>query len=227
MVTTDKVYLNNESIYGYKETDRLGGDDPYSASKAATEIAIASWRSSFCGNLLSKAKSNIATARAEMSLEEAIGQKTDFPRLYEVNIKEKVIKIRNPLSRRPWQHVLEPLSGYLHLAQTLHNSKLPPCEAFNFGPYLESNKTVQDLVENILMNWQGSWESDYQENQFHEACLLHLQIDKSYHILGWKPKFDFDETVKLSVQWYKSVFQGQSPLESCLGDINYYQSKNE
>ena len=135
MVTTDKVYLNNESIYGYKETDRLGGDDPYSASKAATEIAIASWRSSFCGNLhYQKPNLNIATARAGNVIGGGDWAKDRiFPDCMRSISKKKVIKIRNPLSRRPWQHVLEPLSGYLHLAQTLHNSKLPPCEAFNFA----------------------------------------------------------------------------------------------
>ena len=227
MVTTDKVYLNKESIYGYTETDILGGIDPYSASKAAAEIAIASWRSSFCGNLIHQNRNlNISTARAGNVIgggDWAIDR--IFPDTVRALSQKKVIKIRNPLSKRPWQHVLEPLSGYIKLAEELQNSRDSICEAFNFGPLINSNRSVKNLVENILMHWPGSWETDLESDKFYESKLLHLQIDKSYQLLGWQPKWDFNETVRISVNWYKSFYEGYSSLEICLDDISKYQAK--
>ena len=136
-----------------------------------------------------------------------------------------MIKVRNPYSTRPWQHVLEPLSGYLKLAQCLHTLNDPICEAFNFGPSLNSNRTVKELVENIVSIWPGKWKIDNNFERVHEANLLHLQIDKSFHILDWKPKWDFYETVKSSVEWYKSFHNGLSPLDLCLDDISNYLLK--
>ncbi len=227
MVTTDKVYLNKESLSGYRETDKLGGHDPYSSSKAAAEIAIASWRSSFYGKKnYQNPNLRIATARAGNVIGGGDWAKDRiFPDSIKAISSNKTIKIRNPNAKRPWQHVLEPLSGYLILAEKLYTSDAPICEAFNFGPNLNSNKTVKELVEHILSIWPGNWEKDEDINAVHEATLLHLQIDKSYHILGWSPKWDFNETISYSTNWYKSYFEGESPLKICLKDIANYQSK--
>ena len=216
MITTDKVYKNMDWEFGYRETDQLGGHDPYSASKAAAEIAIESWRLSFCGN---KTGQNpflqIATARAG----NVIGggdwaRDRIIPDTIRALTKDEIVKIRNPKSRRPWQHVLEPLNGYLVLAQKLHGcsefnqSKLstnPLATSFNFGPNLESNKTVEELVNEILKNWPGKLEKVNEIYARHESSKLNLQIDKAYHYLGWQPKWDFETSVKRTINWYKEI----------------------
>ena len=178
MVTTDKVYENREWGYGYRELDRLGGHDPYSASKAAAEIAISSWRSSFCGDLHHQTSFlRIATARAgnvigggDWALDRIV------PDAIRALKEGNPILVRNPRATRPWQHVLEPLSGYLRLAEVLLSEYNPPCEAFNFGPQIQSNRSVKQLVERILNGWAGTWEDQSKSTDFHEAYLLHLQI---------------------------------------------------
>ena len=189
MVTTDKVYENQEWSYGYRESDCLGGRDPYSASKAAAEIAISSWRSSFCGSAEYQTPHlRIATARAG----NVIGGgdwATDriVPDAMRALSRGEPIQVRNPAATRPWQHVIEPLAGYLRLAEALVSDPAPPCEAFNFGPNLASNRSVGELVTTILEHWSGNWHNQADPNAPHEANLLHLQIDKAYHRLGWKP----------------------------------------
>ena len=158
MVTTDKVYENLEWTYGYRESDRLGGHDPYSASKAGAEIAIASWRSSFCGQASHQTPHlRIATARSG----NVIGGgdwATDriVPDVMSSLAKGESILVRNPRATRPWQHVLEPLLGYLRLAEVLFLDPQPPCQAFNFGPNLSSNRSVSDLVSRSSINGQES-----------------------------------------------------------------------
>ena len=224
MVTTDKVYENREWMYGYREQDRLGGYDPYSASKAGLEIAISSWRSSFCG-LASHQTPNlrIATARAG----NVIGggdwaANRIVPDTIRSLSRSEPIPIRNPRSTRPWQHVLEPLGGYLLLAEKLSTDSSPPCDAFNFGPNLCSNRSVGELVESILEYWPGEWVDQSEPTSPHEANLLHLQIDKAYHCLGWKPRWDYATTVARTVGWYRAVYEGASPLDCCLSDLSAY-----
>lgn len=152
MVITDKVYQNQEWAYGYREPDRLGGHDPYSASKAGAEIAIASWRDSFCGNGAQQTPLlRIATARAGNVIG---GGDWASDRIVPDAIRSlaagEPIKVRNPDATRPWQHVMEPLGGYLRLVEALAMNPDPPCEAFNFGPSLASNGSVRELVESIL-----------------------------------------------------------------------------
>jgi CDP-glucose 4,6-dehydratase len=225
MVTTDKVYENREWVYGYREPDRLGGHDPYSASKAAAEIAIASWRSSFCGYESHQTPYlRIATARAG----NVIGggdwaADRIVPDAMRALAQGEPIAVRNPSATRPWQHVLEPLAGYLKLAQALATDPEPPCEAFNFGPQLESNRQVRDLVSTILTHWPGNWTDQSDRHAPHEAGLLHLQIDKAHHRLGWKPRWNYDITIKRTVSWYRKVHEGADPLECCLADLERYQ----
>ena len=226
MVTTDKVYENREWCYGYREGDRLGGYDPYSASKAGTEIAISSWRSSFCGsNSHQTPYLRIATARAG----NVIGGgdwATDriIPDAMRSLIQGKPILVRNPLATRPWQHVIDPLAGYLRLAEVLSTDVSPPCESFNFGPALSSNRSVKELVCTILEHWPGQWLEQRDSSAPHEATLLHLQIDKAHHLLGWKPRWDYATTLARTVRWYRAVHDGYSPFDCCLDDLNAYTS---
>jgi CDP-glucose 4,6-dehydratase len=226
MVTTDKVYENREWSYGYREIDRLGGHDPYSASKAAAEIAIASWRSSFCGPGAHQTPHlRIATARAGNVIG---GGDWAVDRIVPDAIRSlsagEPIPVRNPLATRPWQHVLEPLGGYLRLAEALAGDLKPPCEAFNFGPTLASNRTVQELVESMLSHWNGSWLDQRDPHAPHEAHLLHLQIDKAHQRLAWTPRWDYATTVQRTVDWYHQYHQGRSALACCLADLESYQA---
>jgi len=226
MVTTDKVYENKEWLYGYRENDRLGGHDPYSASKAAAELAIASWRSSFCGTDAHQTPYlAIATARAG----NVIGggdwaADRIVPDAMRALAAAEPISVRNPAATRPWQHVLEPLGGYLRLAEALATDPDPPCEAFNFGPHLESNRPVSELIATMLSHWPGEWVDQSDPNAPHEAGLLHLQIDKAHHRLGWQPRWDYATTIARTVGWYRAVHEGATALECCLSDLHAYQA---
>ena len=224
MVTTDKVYENREWAYGYREPDRLGGHDPYSASKAGAEIAIASWRASFCGSASHQSPHlRIATARAG----NVIGggdwaADRIVPDAMRSLARGEPIPVRNPAATRPWQHVIEPLAGYLRLAEALAQDPQPPCEAFNFGPGLSSNRPVGVLVATILEHWPGAWLDQSDPTSPHEANLLHLQIDKAYHQLGWQPRWDYATTLARTVGWYRAVHEGANPLECCVADLQAY-----
>jgi CDP-glucose 4,6-dehydratase len=224
MVTTDKVYENQEWDYGYRENDRLGGHDPYSASKAAAELAIASWRSSFCGT--SKHQTPhlaVATARAGNVIG---GGDWAANRIVPDTIRAlstgTSIPLRNPHATRSWQHVLEPLGGYLRLAEWLA-SDYSLSSAFNFGPHLNANRSVRELVEEALKHWPGCMSHQSDPQAPHEAGRLHLQIDKAHNQLGWQPRWDFSTTVARTLNWYRDVHEGASPLECCLADMKAYQ----
>ncbi len=228
MVTTDKVYANREWDYGYREDDRLGGHDPYSASKAAAELAIASWRTSFCGSAPHQTPHlAIASARAG----NVIGggdwaEDRILPDAMRALAAKKTITVRSPQATRPWQHVLEPLGGYLLLAERLamvHGPNNPYASAFNFGPTLEANRSVDQLVQEVLRHWAGSRSDLTVPNDLHEAGRLQLQIDKAYHQLDWQPRWDFATTVARTVSWYRAVHQGNSPLACCIQDLKAYQ----
>lgn len=229
MVTTDKVYSNREWDYGYREEDRLGGHDPYSASKAAAELAIDSWRESFCGvGFHQTPYLRIATARAG----NVIGggdwaEDRIVPDAMRSLASCEPIPVRSPNATRPWQHVLEPLGGYLLLAERLAGggggSDHPFASAFNFGPSLDANRPVRELVEAVLEVWPGAWRDLSEPVALHEAGRLHLQIDKAHHQLNWRPRWDFATTVSRTVSWYRTVHDGASALNSCLADIEAYQ----
>lgn len=225
MVTTDKVYANREWDYGYREDDRLGGHDPYSASKAAAELAIASWRASFCGEAIHQTPHlTIATARAGNVI--GGGDWADdriVPDVMRALSSREPIPVRRPEATRPWQHVLEPLSGYLLLAENLSEDGDSFSSAFNFGPALESNRSVRELVDTALSYWPGRWQDHSVSSGPHEAGRLHLLIDKAHHQLGWSPRWTFEITVKRTVDWYRAVDEGAPPLDCCLQDIQDYQ----
>ena len=234
MITSDKCYENVEWEYGYRENDQLGGHDPYSASKAATEIAISSWRDSFCD--FDKKGSNLAIASARSG--NVIGggdwaKDRIFPDVIRSLENNKKIFIRNPKSTRPWQHVLDPLAGYIVLAERLYQSKDSLHKdsdnifnsAFNFGPNISSNKTVEVLVNEIIKYWPGSIKKVNDEfNQFHEAQKLHLQVDKAFNLLNWEPIWNLGFSVKRTVEWYKKFREdSNSSLDLCTSDIKLYE----
>lgn len=233
-ITTDKVYANKEWEYGYRENDQLGGNDPYSSSKAAMELAIKSWRSSFCGNdYYQTSKLSIATARAG----NVIGggdwsENRIIPDIVRALKKKELIQIRNPNSKRPWQHLLEPLAGYLILSEKLFNHQInnnnntnnPYATSFNFGPKINSNKTVEELVEEVLTLWPGEWTYNSDVKLPYESSLLHLISDKAYQMLGWESKLNFEETIKLTIEWYRNTIDGLTPLEAAYQNIINYQS---
>ena len=227
-ITTDKVYLNREWVFGYRENDPLGGKDPYSSSKAAAEIAISSWRSSFCGKGYKQNPNlKIASARAG----NVIGggdwsENRILPDIIKSLSKGEIIQIRNSMSTRPWQHVLEPLKGYMLLAQKLYEGRDDVCTSFNFGPHTESNKTVKELVNESLLNWEGEWIDSTKNSAYHEASLLNLTIEKAHKLLGWQPKWSFKETVKNSINWYKKFYDnGISAIKCCEDDIKIFNSE--
>ena len=209
-VTTDKCYENREWLYGYREDDPLGGFDPYSSSKAAAEIVIGAYRHSFFQNHPVK----IASARAgnvigggDWAVDRIV------PDCIRALQQGAPIPVRNKSATRPWQHVLEPLSGYLWLAACLTAnlqspiSNLPSspalASAFNFGPAHESNRTVAELVEEILKHWPGRWEDKTVTRAVHEAGLLQLATDKAHALLRWQPVWNFSTAVEQTVRWYR------------------------
>jgi CDP-glucose 4,6-dehydratase len=206
IITTDKVYHNQEWIYPYRENDRLGGYDPYSASKACTELIIDSYRNSFFN--LSKYefhKKAIAVARAgnvigggDWSNDRLI------PDIIRFLLKNQTIVIRNPQSIRPWQHVLEPLFGYLQLAAELSIKPLQFSQAYNFGPTNENSLTVESMVLLSIEAWgSGNFKIEALENQPHEAGILKLDISKISNQMNWKPMMSAKISVEKTIEWYK------------------------
>lgn len=228
IVTTDKCYENKEQVWGYRENDRLGGHDPYSASKAAAEIVAASYRDSFFPvNQMHAHGVGIATARAGNVIGGGDWAKDRIiPDMVRSLIEKKAVDIRNPHAVRPWQHVLEPLHGYLSIASQLLDSRVPSAStAWNFGPGPEGHKTVGDLVSLFHELWgDGDWEPDGVEHP-HETSFLSLAIDKAVNQLGWTPTWNFRKTVSKTVEWYRSQ-QGNATnmQESCRADITAFIS---
>ena len=221
MVTTDKCYENREWHRGYREEDCLGGYDPYSSSKAAAEIAIAAWRRSFFKNHPVK----IASARAGNVIGGGDWAKDRIvPDCIRALQKNQPIPVRNPNSTRPWQHVLEPLSGYLWLAAKLSQPLAAPkrseggstlnpqlASAFNFGPAHEANRTVRELVIEVLKHWPGKWKDKSDAKAVHEAKLLQLSTDKAHAFLGWSPVWNFSKTIEFTIQWYRQAGKASAP----------------
>lgn len=205
-ITTDKVYENREWVHPYRETDELGGYDPYSASKAAAEIVIQSYRRSFFHpQHYSQHQKTIAVARAG----NVIGGgdwSTDrlVPDIMKAMFEERPVVVRNPTAIRPWQHVLEPVMGYLLLG---HQQSIDPvfyAQAYNFGPEIDDTLPVESLVQQVIAAWgAGSYDVQINPNAPHEAGILRLDISKAYLELGWKPKWKAAESIAKTVEWYK------------------------
>jgi CDP-glucose 4,6-dehydratase len=224
VITTDKCYENIEQDYAYVETDSLGGHDPYSSSKACAEhVASSYYRSFFKGKGV-----GLATARAgnvigggDWSVDRLI---PDAVKAWSKN--EKLI-IRYPQATRPWQHVLDPLFGYLTMAEHLWNNPSEFSGAWNFGPDQKSVKTVRDTIELSVQAWNNNaeWESS-NENHPYEANLLQLESKKAQKLLGWKPRMDFEKSVRETIRWYKEYYSSkQDMLELSLNQILEYENR--
>ncbi len=209
IVTSDKCYKNKEWIYGYREPDELGGDDPYSASKGAAELMVHSWRHSFFHpSRIARHGVRLASVRAGNVIG---GGDYAVARIVPDCIRHlqagEPIVVRNPAHTRPWQHVLEPLGGYLALGKKLMEDLTGTyCEAFNFGPHVSSNRSVEELVNEVIGCWgEGSWNHGKTGESVHETTLLHVSSDKAYHKLNWEPRWDFKETIGYTIDWYRQA----------------------
>jgi CDP-glucose 4,6-dehydratase len=202
MVTSDKCYENREWIHGYRETDPLGGYDPYSASKGAAEIVISSYIRSFFSHertaLISSARAGNVIGGGDWSKNRII---PDFMRSID---EKKPLILRNPRAVRPWQHVLEPLYGYLLLGATMIAKGHSFCGAWNFGPLYRNNLTVEDLIGRFIEKGKvGEMKIPDQQENFHEAGFLSLDISKAVHQLGWHPVLDIDAMIQFTLDEYK------------------------
>jgi CDP-glucose 4,6-dehydratase len=219
MVTTDKVYRNLESGTAFAEDDPLGGHDPYSASKAAMEIAVASWRASFFGS-----GPRVATARAGNVIGGGDWSANRIvPDLVRAVATGEVPALRNPAALRPWQHVLEPLAGYLWLGAKLAESDRF-AEGWNFGPDPADTRSVGELAAALLARWgKPGASTKATPDAPHEAGLLRLSIEKSRVELGWEPVWDFAATVERSADWYSAAQTDPAQIrKACLGDLDAY-----
>ncbi|MCP9915152.1 CDP-glucose 4,6-dehydratase [Cyanobium sp. ATX 6F1] len=223
-VTTDKVYENHGGVAAFQEDDRLGGDDPYSSSKAAMELAVDSWRESFWGSAPHQHPGlTLATARAG----NVIGggdwaNDRILPDAIRALQAEKAIVVRQPAAIRPWQHVLDPLAGYLLLAERLHHGTLAE-NTFNFGPDPADSRSVAEVVDTLLRHWPGQWREQTDPQAPAESGELRLNSDRARQLLDWRPLWSFEEAVTRTVGWYRAVHEGARPLECCLADLESYR----
>ena len=211
MITSDKCYDNVEWSWGYRETDRLGGKDPYSASKGAAELIIRTYVESFFQD------SNIKIGVGRAGNVIGGGDWAPFrlvPDCIRSWAKKETVQINNPKSTRPWQIVLEPLSGYLNLALALNGDNKLHGHAFNFGPLAENNYSVQTLIEEMQKHWGNvNWKTTNPINdQVYEAGLLKLNCDKALHYLKWIPTYDFQDTIASTMSWYKYFYNGSADM---------------
>ena len=227
MITTDKCYDNKEQMRGYKEDDPFGGYDPYSSSKGACEIAIQSWRRSFFNpeDYDKKHHVSLASVRAgnvigggDWALDRII------PDCIKALEQDKVIDIRSPKAIRPWEHVLEPLSGYMLLAKKQWEHPTEFCEGWNFGPESESVSTVWEVATELIKNYgKGELKDSSDPNAVHEAKLLMLDITKAKTKLGWKPRMNMQQCMELVADWYKR-YQTEDLYQLCVEEIGKFSN---
>jgi len=220
-VTTDKVYENTHSAKGYKETDPLGGHDMYSSSKACSEILTESFRKSFLSDekkyLLASARAGNVIGGGDWAVDRLI------PDVVKAAKDKKESIIRNPDSVRPWQHVLEPLSGYLALGQKLLSDEKEFAAAWNFGPQKNDAARVSGILDMMEEKWNTiSWKHEKQKENFHEAELLVLDSSKANEQLNWSPVWNLEKSITHTIEWYKDYFEKKAV--NSLYDLNAYIS---
>lgn len=231
IVTSDKCYKNKEMVYGYREIDPMGGDDPYSSSKGCAELVTHAYQHSFF--LPSKHGVHhtvgVASVRAgnvigggDWSLDRLV------PDCIRALIHEQPIVLRNPRATRPWQHVLEPLFGYLFLGSLLYENAQKYSSAWNFGPTTDANISVQEVVEYVIRFWgKGSYTFDL-DKHVHEAQLLKLDISKTQQQLGWHPCFSIQQSLEATVQWYQTFYNKKENIRAFSEEqINTYRKHME
>ena len=228
LITTDKVYHNNEWELPYKESDRLGGYDPYSASKACCELVIDSYKNSFFNlNKYHQHQKAIAVGRAGNVIGGGDWSKDRLiPDIAKALNANKEVVIRNPKAVRPWQHVIEPLFGYLELGVKLNSDPIKYAQAYNFGPNINDALSVEEMAVMSINCWgSGIFNIDGSNHNPHEAGLLKLDITKATTELNWKPVLDAQTTVELTINWYKNFYNMTTATELMESDIKYYQNK--
>ena len=225
MITTDKCYENKEQIWGYRENEPMGGYDPYSSSKGAAEIAISSWRRSFFNPLDYGKKHHVSLASVRAGNVVGGGDWAKdriVPDCIRALEADKPIEIRSPKAIRPWQHVLEPLSGYLLLATKMWEDPTKYCEGWNFGPRTESITPVWDVASKLIANYgKGELKDVSDPNALHEANLLMLDISKAKFRLDWEPRTNIDQCVALVADWYKR-YENEDVYKLCVEQINTF-----
>ena len=228
IITTDKVYENFEKEDPYKEDERIGGYDPYSNSKACCELITSSYRNSFFNpSKHDLHKQSVASVRSGNVI--GGGDWSDnriIPDLARSLFKSEMLILRNPEAVRPWQHVLDPLHGYLTLGAKMHEDPVKYADAFNFGPKMEDRLTVEDLVKKAIEIWgSGNYKVNQNPNKPHEATLLRLDIQKAKEELGWEPKFNSERAIEFTLEWYKASFAQEDIKEFTLNQIrSFYNS---
>lgn len=225
-ITTDKCYENMEKNYAYKEDDKLGGYDMYSSSKACSEILTSSYRNSFLkegGFLLASARAGNVIGGGDWAVDRLI------PDCIRAINSDKAIEIRNPSAVRPWQHVLEPISGYLNLGEKLltadKNSAEKFTQGFNFGPEKNSVLTVGEVADKVIKYYGKGVINLNKSDNLHEANLLMLDINKAKEVLSWQPINNIEEAIFQTVEWYKNFYAGENMLDFTLNQINEYSNK--
>lgn len=224
MITTDKCYENKEQVWAYRENEPMGGYDPYSSSKGAAEIAISSWRRSFFNpEQYGKHGKSVASVRAG----NVIGggdwaQDRIIPDCIRALEAGEPVGIRSPKAIRPWQHVLEPLGGYLLLAMKMWEEPTRYCEGWNFGPEPAGAVSVWEVAEAVVKAYgRGELQDLSDPNAPHEAQLLMLDISKARYRLGWRPRLNMEQTVRLTVDWYRR-YRGEDVYSLCAEQIRTY-----
>lgn len=215
IITSDKVYDNVEQIWGYRENDKIGGKDVYSGSKGAAELIIRSYYSSFFKFDDSNIRLGVARAGNVIGGGDWAKDRVVVDAITSWS-KKKCVQIRSPKATRPWQHVLEPLSGYLTLGMNLHENKNFNGECFNFGPMMEKDKTVEELLKDLSYYWDLGKNIDpliiNETNNFYEANLLKLNCEKSKKLLKWHSVLDYENTIKFISDWYTSYYKDKSDM---------------
>lgn len=227
-VTTDKCYENKEIEHGYTEDEPMGGYDMYSSSKGCVEIMSSSYRRSFLQNgkpyAMATARSGNVIGGGDWALDRLIPDCVQF-----INAN-KPIEIRNPIAVRPWQHVLEPLSGYLLLGKKLLESGQKYAEGFNFGPHEDSVLTVADVAQRVTKYYGKGEVVIGEKSDLHEANLLMLNVEKAQKVLDWTPTYSADESIQETVEWYKRFYAGEQMFDFTIEQIENYEKardKNE
>ena len=229
VVTTDKVYANAERGDPFREQDALGGHDPYSSSKAALELAVSSWRQSYCGEAPHQSRwLRLATARAGNVIG---GGDWASERIVPDAIRSlqaaEPVRVRNPAAVRPWQHVLDPLAGYLLLAERLSTDAAVP-DSLNFGPDAGDQRTVAELIQALLLHWpDGRWQHAQESAPPRESDRLLLDASLARATLGWRPRWGFAEAVAHTADWYRRVALGQQPQQFCLKQLAFYSNTTQ